>query len=57
MERFLIRFPEFSATDEKLIALALAEAKHELNATLWGELYEIGIMFLAADKLARIFHA
>jgi hypothetical protein len=52
MERFLIRFPEFGATDHKLIAMALAEAKHELNAKLWGELYDTGLMFLAADKLA-----
>ena len=51
-ETFLRRFPEFRDADPCLIEMALAEAKKELNPKLWGELYQTGLMFLAADKLA-----
>ena len=53
IEAFLVRFPEFENTPTKLVQMALAEAKSELNHKIWGELYETGLIFLAADKLAR----
>jgi hypothetical protein len=52
-EVFLGRFPEFANAPLKLLEIALGEAKTELNPSLWGELYLTGVIFLAADKLAR----
>ena len=53
LEVFLQRFPEFINTDEKLLILAINEAKNELNPNSWGPMYETGLFFLVADKLAK----
>ena len=56
-KRFLERFPQFAEElDDKgraLIALAIKEAELELNPNLWGELFEAGCFYLAADKLIQ----
>ena len=53
MEPFFTRFPEFIGTDPHLMEDVLSEARSELNREAWEELYLTGMMFLAADKLAR----
>lgn len=53
LEVFLQRFPEFLDTDKNLISLAINEAKNELSLKAWGAMYETGLFFLAADKLAK----
>ena len=54
---FLARFPKFGEKIENdnrvLIGLALKEAELELNRDVWGELYQIGLFTLAADKLVQ----
>lgn len=53
LEIFLQRFPEFLNTDEELLNLVISESKNELNPNSWGAMYETGVFFLAADKLAK----
>lgn len=53
MKNFLERFPEFDQVDVKLLTRVIDESKVELNQKVWGQLYETGWQFLAADKLAR----
>jgi len=54
---FLSRFPEFADDprqgDRDVIATTLKAAEQELNPSLWGELYQEGVLYLAADKLTR----
>lgn len=55
---FLKRFPKFAEKVEDdngraLIGLVLKEAELELNRDIWGELYQIGLFTLAADKLVQ----
>ena len=54
---FLARFPEFAENlddgDKDVIALTIKAAETELNRSQWGELFEEGVFFLAADKLTR----
>ena len=52
LKRFVERFPEFDAADEKLLAYALSEARSEVDLKTWGKKYRSGIYFLAAHKLA-----
>lgn len=57
IKTFLARFPEFSdeprQTDREVISATLKAAEQELNPTLWGELFQEGVFYLAADKLTR----
>jgi hypothetical protein len=57
IKSFLARFPEFSDELEdggkEVITLTLQAAESELNTTLWGNLFEEGVFYLAADKLVR----
>lgn len=54
---FLARFPEFGENlldgDKDIIAQTIKAAEVELNRSQWGELFEEGVCFLAADKLTR----
>lgn len=54
---FFARFPEFSENlldgDKDIIAQTIKAAEVELNRSQWGELFEEGVLFLAADKLTR----
>lgn len=56
-KRFLERFPQFAEelddNGRALIALVIKEAELELNPNLWGELFETGCFYLAADKLVQ----
>jgi len=57
IKAFLARFPEFAESlqdgDKEVIALTLKAAETELSRNHWGELFEEGVLFLAADKLTR----
>jgi hypothetical protein len=57
IKTFLARFPEFADELEdggkEALNLTLKAAESELNPTLWGNLLEEGVLYLAADKLMR----
>ena len=58
IKEFLERFPKIGEkvennNDRALIGLVLKEAELELNRDVWGELYQIGLFTLAADKLVQ----
>ncbi len=57
IKSFLARFPEFADELEdggrEVVNLILKAAESELNRKLWGELFEEGVFYLAADKLVR----
>lgn len=48
---FKIRFPEFDAVDDARIQFYLDDAQLEVGEAAWGELYEKGVMLLAAHLL------
>lgn len=50
---FKAQFPEFANTDNDLVQSAIDGAALQVNATTWGNKRELGILFLAADSLAR----
>lgn len=54
---FLARFPEFAECqeqgDKEVIALTIKASEVELDPKVWGNLYEEGVLYLAADKLFR----
>ncbi len=49
---FTKRFPEFANTEPSLIDMALAEAKSEINQKHFGDIFELVLQYLAAQKLA-----
>jgi hypothetical protein len=54
---FLARFPEFTENladgDKEVISSTIKATETELNRAQWGDLFEEGVLFLAADKLTR----
>lgn len=48
---FKARFPEFSAIDDSRIQFFLDDAELEVGEAAWGDLYEKGVMLLAAHFL------
>jgi hypothetical protein len=57
IKTFLMRLPEFNDElddgGEKAIEQTIKASQRELNAFLWKELYEEGVIYLTADKLIR----
>lgn len=57
IKAFLTRFPEFTEELEdggrEAILATLKATESELEKGIWGELFEEGVFFLAADKLFR----
>lgn len=52
IERFLLRYPEFSGVDADLIALYFEDAEIVLCKKVWGKFYEQGLCALVAHNLA-----
>lgn len=48
---FLIRYPEFSGTDQNRIRIMLDDATSEIGKRAWGDMYERGVYALAAHFL------
>ncbi len=49
---FKVRFPEFGETDDSRIQFWLNDAQLEVGESAWGDLYEKGVMLLAAHFLS-----
>lgn len=52
VQNFRNAFEEFRKTDEELIASKLRFARQRINATVWGDIYDQGVMYLAAHLLS-----
>lgn len=54
IEEFLVRYPEFSDIDKKVIELALGDSKLEVCAKVWGKKYKLGLFALSAHLLCSL---
>jgi len=52
VSEFLVRFPEFRNADHSLIDAKLIEARAQIGASVWGDLYDQGVGYLAAHLLS-----
>jgi len=50
---FLVAFPEFTGAAETLIQSKLDQAVQRTDAEVWGELFTQGVLYRAADLLAK----
>lgn len=50
---FLERFPHFTAAGNTLIEAELTQARLHVNAKLWGEQTDDGVMQLTAHRIAK----
>lgn len=48
---FRIRFPEFDLATDEYLKFQLDDAALELDETVWGKLYSLGVGYLAAHKM------
>ena len=49
---FKTRFPEFNDIDDARIQLFLDDAALEISKTVWGKLYDKGVLYLTAHELS-----
>ncbi len=51
------RYPEFTDTPDALLTAAITAAGNEVNETVWGDLYDEGVLLLACEKAVISTHA
>lgn len=52
VRQFRAQFPEFRTTDTSVVERGLADARLQINASVWGDKADLGIKYLAADLIA-----
>lgn len=53
---FLVQFPEFEGAPTALVSAKLADAAGRTDEEVWGGLWSQGVMYRAADLLAKSPH-
>ena len=56
VSEFVDRFPAFRNTDRRLVEAKLTEARAQVSSSIWGDLYDQGVGYLAAHLLAASGH-